>query len=84
MNETSYDPSVDIIRAMASFLSTIAAAIASFASVATLVGASGGKNVVTLQGNEVMVSLLFLVFSLLASLLMLGLSCTVLSFLKKV
>jgi membrane-associated PAP2 superfamily phosphatase len=83
MSELSYKPAADIVKAVATFLSIIATAIASFASIATLVAAVGGKSVVNMQGNEVTTSLLFVFASLLLSLSVLGLSCLVLSLLSR-
>jgi hypothetical protein len=84
MDEDSYNASADIVKAVATFLSSIATAIASFASIATLVAAVGGRSVVNIQGNEVIISLLFIFSSLLLSLSILGLSCFVLSLLSKI
>lgn len=84
MSELSQNPSVDIIKAIASFLLTIATTTASFAIIATLVGAAGGKSVVNIQGNEVAISSVFLFWSLTVSLSLLGFSCYVLNLLKKV
>lgn len=80
----SENPSVAIVKTVSRFLSSVATVIASFASIATLVAAVGGKNVVNIQGNEVITSLFFILFSLLLSLVILGLSCFVLSLLSKV
>lgn len=84
MKELSYNPSVNIIKTVSTFLSSIATAIASFTSIATLVATVGGRSVVNIQGNEVIISLVFVALSLLVSLATLGLACLVLSLLPMV
>jgi hypothetical protein len=84
MSDLSNNPSVDIVKTVATFLSSIATAIASFASIATLVAAVGGKNIVNMQGNEVITSLRFVFSALVLSLVFLGLSCFVLSLLSRI
>jgi hypothetical protein len=84
MNEPSYNPSSDIVKAVATFLSSIATSIASFTLIAVVVALVGGKSIVNIQGNDINISLLFAVVSLFVSVLIMGLSCIVLSFLSKV
>jgi hypothetical protein len=84
MDELSQNSAVDILKTVATFLSSIATATASFASIVLLVTAVGGESVVKLQGNVVNNPLAFVVASLVTSLLLLGSSCFVLSLLGMV
>lgn len=84
MAELSYNHSANIIKTVATFLSTIAAAIASFTAIVTLTAVFGGKRIVNIQDDEVITLLVFVASSLLVSLFILGLSCFVWSLLSKV
>ena len=84
MTEHSINPSVAILKAVATYFSSVATAIASFVCITIIVAAAGGKNVVNLRGNEVFVSFSFIVLAFLVSIAILGLSCFVLSLLPMV
>ena len=84
MTEQYSNPSVAILKTVATYLSSVATAIASFVCIATLVAAVGGESIVNVRGNEVFVSLFFISLALLVSIAILGLSCFVLSLLPMV
>ena len=74
----------DIVKAVATFLSSIAAAIASFATIVTLTALFGGNHIVNIQNDEGITLLGFVISSLLTSLFILGLSCFILYSFSKV
>jgi hypothetical protein len=84
MPELSYNHSANIVKTVATFLSSVATAIASFTIIVTLMAVFGGKCIVNIQNNEVSTLLFFVISSLLVSLVILFLSCFVLSLLSKV
>jgi hypothetical protein len=84
MPELSYNHSANIVKTVATFLSSVATAIASFTIIVTLMAVFGGKRIVNIQDDEAITLLIFVISSLLVSLFILGLSCFVWSLLSKV
>ena len=66
-NETNYNYVVGIGKIISGFFSSLATAIASFASIACLIALADSDGVVVLQGNEVRVTLGFILFVSLLS-----------------
>jgi hypothetical protein len=84
MAELFYNHSANIVKTVATFLSSVAAAIASFTAIVTLTALFGGKHIVNIQDDEVITLVIFVISSLLVSVFILGLSCFLLSLLSKV
>ena len=83
MPELSSNPSADIVKTVATFLSSIAAAIASFTVIVTLTALFDGKRILNIQDYEVTSLLIFVASSLFVSALILSLSCFILSLSQK-
>jgi hypothetical protein len=84
MSELSYDPSPDIVRSVATFLSRVATSIASATLIATLLALFGKESSLDIKVGETVDLVVFAIPSLLLSVFILGLSCFVLSLLSKV
>jgi hypothetical protein len=70
---------IEMIKVVASYFSTLATTVGSFVIVAVMVAIVSSKNVVTIQGNVVNVSLVFFVIGMVTSLSLLAMSCFILS-----
>ncbi len=80
----NYNYVIKIGETLSSFFSSLATAIASFTTVACLIALIDSDGAIVIQGNEVRISLGFLILVISLSVLFLVLSCLVLYFLKEV
>lgn len=83
-NYSNYNYIISIGKTISSFFSSLAIAIASFAIIACLIALIDADGIVVVQGNEVSISLIFILVVIFLSFLFLFLACFILYLLREV
>lgn len=78
MKNSDYNPIVETTKLVANFFSTVATSIASFASLAAIVALVTPEQLITIQGNKLQVSIIFVLLSFIVSILLLAQACLIL------
>jgi hypothetical protein len=83
-DESSYNYVIKIEETISSFFSSLAIAIASFSTIASLIALIDSDGIVVVQGNEVKISLAFIISVIALSFVLLLFSCIILYLLGEV
>jgi hypothetical protein len=74
---------VEMVKVVANYFSTLATTVGSFVLIAVMISLVSAKSIVTIQGNVVNVTIIFLSTGVFISFVLLVLSCFVLSLLEE-